>query len=148
MIPTDHDVLIERAVAWALAHVGSRDYAFQCLGFVEDAYELSNGIVLDGYASAKEEADAFGAAEQAGPPPRGALACYDCTGEINGETRNWGHIGLALGDGRVIHAWGVVRVDGYLAIENLPNAPGWTAPRYIGWAPLERVLVGAQTRPS
>jgi len=140
-----HDILIERAIAWALERVGSHDYALQCLSFVEDAYELGNGLVLDGCASAKEEADAYGASERPGPPPRGALACYDCTGDINGETPNWGHIRLSLGDGRVIHAWGVVRIDDYLAIEQL-CASGWTAPRYIGWAPLERVLVPASPR--
>jgi len=141
-----NDILIDHAMAWALEHLGSRDYAFKCLAFVEDAYELGNAIVLDGYATAKEAADAYGAAAHPGLPPRGALACYDCSGSIDDEQRNWGHIGLALGDGRVIHAWGAVRVDDYLAIQDLPNAPGWTAPRYIGWAPLERVLLGARTR--
>jgi hypothetical protein len=139
-------LLIDRAIAWALARLGSIDYLCKCLAFVEDAYELANAIVLDGYPSAKEAADGYGAAENPGPPPRGALACYDCWGEIGGERRNWGHVGLALGDGRVVHAWGAVRVDGYLAIQDLANAPGWTAPRYIGWAALERALVGARMR--
>jgi hypothetical protein len=28
----------------------------------------------------------------------------------------------------------------YLSLEQLSPAPGWTAPLYIGWVPLERVL--------
>ncbi|MGC9393937.1 MAG: hypothetical protein ACP5J4_03690 [Anaerolineae bacterium] len=35
-----------------------------------------------------------------------------------------------------------MRVDGYLDIEALDAAPGWTKPRYTGWAPAEQVLQG------
>ena len=134
--------LIDHAVQWAIAHLGSMAYPFQCLGFVEDAYELGNDIVLDGLASAKEEADAYRAADHGGVPPRGTFVFYDCSGAIGDETRNWGHVGLALDEGQVIHAWGPVRIDDYRAIEGLAGAPGWTAPRYIGWAPLSEILKG------
>ncbi len=134
---------IEGAIRWALDRLGSTEYAFKCYGFLEDAYELGNNIVLDGQGStAKEAADAYGARRDPDVPPRGAYVFYDCWGAIEGELRNWGHIGLSLGDGQVIHAWDKVRVDGYRAIESLNAAPGWTKPSYIGWAPAEEILRG------
>lgn len=41
-------------------------------------------------------------------------------------------------DGKVIHAWNRVRIDGYLAIEELSSAGEHS--RYLGWVPLQRVL--------
>ena len=91
---------VGKAVNWALSQVGSTAYATKCLGFVEDAYEVSNDIWLDGYASAKEEADAFGVIRRDGDPPRGTFVFYDCWGTLRGTCRNWGHVGISLGDGR------------------------------------------------
>jgi hypothetical protein len=71
----------------------------------------------------------------------GVYVCYDCSGTLNDERRNWGHIGLSVGDGRVIHAWGEVRLNGYLAIQEL-EVPGWTKPRTIGWVPASDILRG------
>ena len=53
---------------------------------------------------------------------------------------NWGHCGISLGDGRVIHAWDVVRIDDFMQIESMTSMAG-THPRYIGWVPLKRVLL-------
>jgi hypothetical protein len=135
------------AVAWAKARLGSGVYALRCLAFAEDAVEKGNGIEIFGGEYAKESADLYGAAEQTGAPPEAAFVFYNCSGEIGGIYRNWGHVGLSLGDGRVIHAWGRVRIDPYSAVEKLENAPGWSAPRMIGWAPVERVLLDAVARP-
>ena len=41
---------------------------------------------------------------------------------------------------RVVHAWDEVRIDRHLAVQALEAAPGWTQPRYIGWAAPERLL--------
>ena len=90
----------------------------------------------------KEMADAYDAQEDTGVPPKGAYVFYDCWGTIEGKRRNWGHVGLSMGDGRVIHAWDRVRVDQYLDIESLEAGPGWTRPEYIGWAPVSVVLEG------
>lgn len=136
------ETYIEPAIQWATAQLGCTGYPFKCLSFVEDAYELGNGIVLDGCASAKEEADAFQASQHTGLPPRGAFVFYDCWGTLMGAYRNWGHVGISLGDGTVIHAWDQVRIDGYLDIQALEAAPGWTKPEYVGWAPLETILRG------
>lgn len=137
----------EGAIAWALEKLGVPDYAGLCYAFVEDAYEFGNGIVLDGKGcTAKEAADAYGAAECSGEPPRGAYVFYDCIGALKGEHRNWGHVGLSLGDGRVIHAWDRVRIDDLRGVEELTPAPGFEKPRYIGWTPVERILQGMTVR--
>ena len=52
---------------------------------------------------------------------------------------NWGHCGVSHGDGRVIHAWDIVRIDDYLAIEDLTALTG-DHPKYLGWVALKRVL--------
>ena len=76
------------------------------------------------------------------PPPAGAYVFYACGGPVDGVRREWGHVGLALGDGQVVHAWDVVRVDDALAIPQLPPAPGWDAAQLIGWTAPEEVLRG------
>lgn len=140
------ETYVDRAVRWAMGLLGSTEYRYLCLGFVEDAYEMPNGIELDGYSYAKESADAYGAERNTGVPPRGAYVLYDCWGEIKGERKNWGHVGLSLGDGKVVHAWDKVRVDGYLEVQNLAAGPGWTRPQYVGWAPVSQVFEGATIR--
>lgn len=135
--------IADLAVAWAMSRLGDRTYTGKCYGFIEDAIEYGNGIVLDGQGStATEAADAYHPTTT-GTPPRGAYVFYDCTGPLHGATRNWGHMGLSLGDGRVIHAWDTVRIDDLHGIEQLTPRPGWTRPAYRGWVPIERVLVNA-----
>lgn len=133
---------IENAITWARERIGSTEYCLQCLAFMEDALERSNGIEIFGGNWAEESAELYGAGDNTGQPPRGAFVFYHCLGQIDGEIKDWGHGGLSLGEGLVIHAWDRVRVDGYLDIENLAPAPGWTRPEYIGWVPIEIVLKG------
>lgn len=135
-----HEALIQNAIDWARARLGSRDYLMMCLAFVEDAVEKGNGIEIFGGDSAQESADLYGAAQNPGEPPKGAFVFYATHGMANGEAVNWGHVGLCAGEGRVIHAWDEVREDDYRAVEQLAPAPGWTPPRYIGYTPIERVL--------
>jgi cell wall-associated NlpC family hydrolase len=135
-------MFIENALEWALSKMGSTEYTTKCLGFIEDAYEVSNNIWLDGYSSAKEEADAFCVKSSEETPPRGAFVFYDCFGTLMNKYRNWGHVGVSLGDGRIVHAWDKVRVDTIRAVEELDAGRGWTKPKYIGWAPVSKVLEG------
>ncbi len=138
----DFETYIANAIGWAQEHLGSADYPFLCLAFVEDAYEESNHVEIFGGDSAKESANDYEAVQNVGEPPIGAFVFYDCTGSIDGEYKNWGHVGLHIGEGKVIHAWDTVRIDGYLNMQNLTPAPGWTKPQYLGWAPTERIFVG------
>lgn len=142
---TPDALYVERAMAWALAQVGSAAYPFRCLAFVEDAYEIANQIEIFGGSTAKESADAYGVQTPALDPPAGAFVFYDCCGALFDVYQNWGHVGLSLGDGTVVHAWNQVRVDPYRAVETLHGAPGWTQPRYIGWVAVERILQGHRT---
>ena len=67
-----------------------------------------------------------------GVPERGAFVFYDCLCPSNNGSVNWGHCGISFGDGRVIHAWDMVRVDDYLAIEKLMALTG-DHPKFLGW---------------
>ncbi len=137
---------ITNAIRWAQAHLGSTDYPFLCLAFVEDAYEKSNHVEIFGGSSAKESADEYGAAQTQGEPPIGAFVFYDCLGTLNGEYKNWGHVGLHIGEGKVVHAWDKVRLDDYRDVQNLTPSPGWTKPQFIGWAPIERIFIGCRKK--
>ena len=132
-------IMTENMIRWAEERLGETQYAGWCLSFIEDALEISNGIEIFGGDSAKESAGLYADAMRDGRPERGAFVFYDCLciGE-NGPV-NWGHCGISLGDGRVIHAWDKVRIDPYPDIEKLTAMTG-DHPRYIGWVPLERVL--------
>lgn len=131
--------LVERAVTWATAQLGSTAWALRCLSFVEDAFEVPNGIEVFGGSTARESADLFDAGSAVGEPPRGSFVFFDTAGVVDGVLRPWGHVGLALGDGRMVHTWPEVRID---AIADLPSLPagGWSAPRYLGWAGPEVVV--------
>ena len=130
----------ENAIRWACSLEGRTDYCGWCLSFIEDAVEKSNGIEIFGGDCARQSALMYHDGLRFGAPEAGAFVFYDCCGTADGEPRDWGHCGLCIGEGRVIHAWDRIRIDDYLALEQLTPAPGWTQPRYIGWVPLERVL--------
>jgi glycosyltransferase involved in cell wall biosynthesis len=134
---------VRSGIAWARSMLGSAEYRFRCLGFVEDAYEISNNLELFGRDTAKESAVLYGAADTpATDPPLGAFVFYDYEGEIRGERRNWGHVGLYVGAGRIIHSWDRVRIDDYRNLSDLTRPPGFASPSYIGWAPVERIFQG------
>ena len=139
---TEFETYIANAIRWAQDRLGSTDYPLLCLAFVEDAYEESNHVEIFGGSSAKESADEYEAMRNTGEPPLGAFVFYDCSGAIEGEYKNWGHVGLYIGEGNVIHAWDKVRVDDYGDVQSLSPAPGWTKPHYLGWTPIERIFVG------
>ena len=135
--------LIDNMLIWANDKIGETKYAGWCLSFIEDALEISNDIEIFGGDSAKESADLYGDAMQKGNPDRGAFVFYDCICNSENGQVNWGHCGISLGDGNVIHAWDVVRKDNYLEIENMTALSGYH-PKYIGWVPLERVLAQSE----
>jgi cell wall-associated NlpC family hydrolase len=141
----DSSTVADNAVAWAKARLGSTSYATRCLAFVEDAIERANGIEIFGGDDARESAVLYGAHTRAGDaaPPVGALVFYDSVSTIRGQRRNWGHVGLSLGDGAIIHAWDRVRIDGVWAVEQLTPPPGGEPWSFVGWVPLSRVLEGS-----
>ena len=131
--------LTENMIRFAESKLGSTAYAGWCLAFIEDALEKSNGIEIFGGDSAKESALLYADGMRKGMPEKGAFVFYDCLCPSENGPVNWGHCGISFGDGRVIHAWDIVRVDDYLAIEKLAALTG-DHPKYLGWVALERVL--------
>ena len=131
--------LTENMIRWAKDKLGNSDYAGWCLSFIEDALEKSNGIEIYGGNSAKESALLYAEGMRQGKPERGAFVFYDCICQGPDGPVNWGHCGISLENGRIIHAWDMVRIDDYLAIEKLTALTG-DHPKYIGWVALERVL--------
>ena len=108
-------------------------------GFIEDALEKSNGIEIFGGDTAKESALLYADGMRQGIPERGAFVFYDCICQGPDGPVNWGHCGISLGDGKIIHAWDMARIDDYREIEAMTALSG-DLPRYIGWVPIERVL--------
>lgn len=137
----DFSRFADNAIAWALSNKERDDYQLKCLAFVEDAYEYSNRIEMFGGDTAAESADIY-APLRSGPPLRGSFAFYDAEGEISGIRKNWGHVGLAIEDGRLIHTWDRIRIDDHLSVEMLIPGLGWSRPVYRGWVPPEVFLRG------
>ena len=138
----EFETYIANAIHWARERLGSTNYPFLCLAFVEDAYEESNHVEIFGGNYAQASADEYGAAQNRGEPPIGAFVFYACAGPVGDEIKNWGHVGLCVGEGKVIHALDTVRIDHYLDVQSLTLAPGWSQPQFIGWTPIERIFVG------
>ena len=131
--------LTDNMIKWAKDKYGNKEYTGWCLSFIEDALEKSNGIEIFGGDSAKESALLYADGMRQGKPEKGAFVFYDCICLGPGGLVNWGHCGISLGDGDVIHAWDAVRIDAYREIEGL-TAPSGDHPKYIGWVSVERVL--------
>ncbi len=139
MVSFDMESLTENMIRWAENRVDNTEYTGWCLSFIEDALEISNGIEIFGGDSAKESCELYKDALRDGVPERGAFVFYDCYCPSDNGPVNWGHCGISLGEGRVVHAWDRVRIDDYKQIEKLTAVTG-DHPSYIGWVPIERVL--------
>jgi hypothetical protein len=115
---------------------------------VEDAFERANQIEVFSEASAALAADTLDLApfDPEHAPPAGALVFYACGGPLGGVVREWGHVGIAIGDGTVVHAWDEVRVDAIPEVPRLQPAAGWTPPRLLGWAAAAQLLRGHRPR--
>lgn len=111
------------ALEWALRQQGRRDYDFWCLKFVAHAF----GANAAGYGTAQQAANALrprdrGLPASAAPP--GALLFFHYRGR---DGVNYGHVGISLGDGRMVHAVSTVR------IERVDGVRHWRS-TYLGWA--------------
>ena len=131
--------LIQNMIRWAEDRLGGTEYAGWCLSFVEDALEKSNGIEIFGGDSAKESALLYADRMCQGKPERGVFVFYDRICQGPDGPVNWGHCGISLGGGRIIHAWDTVRIDDYREIEAMTALSG-DHPKYLGWVAVERIL--------
>ncbi len=132
--------IVENMIAYAEGLLGSEKYGGWCLSFIEDCLEKGNGIEIHGGDCARESCEMYGAFLKKGEPERGSFVFYDCLCSCEGAVHNYGHCGISLGEGRVIHALGEVRIDGYLDIENAPMGEDLPKPKYIGWVSVEDVV--------
>lgn len=123
----------------AKSEIGNREYAGQHLSFIDDALEKSGGSAVFVGNSANDSSESYSSALRFGAPERGALVFYDCLCRGENAPANYGHCGIALDGGAVIHAWNDVRIDNYLTIEKLTSRNGDHL-RYIGWVEIDRLL--------
>ena len=126
------DERIGQAIAWAEDAIEVKPtYNKRCLKFVQDAYDEETGANTDidrsGYA--KEAAEKLNAAENnEGLPPKGTFVFYDWYGEVDGVYDHWGHVGLSIGNGEIIHNFGTsIKKQDYKSLDQ-------TTLPYIGWA--------------
>lgn len=130
LVPTDTDGLgapsgdrSGGAVQWALDQQGRTDYYFWCLRFVANAF----GAQYAGYGTAQLAANALGTRDRgrsAAKAPHGALVFFRYVGR---DGVSYGHVGISLGDGRMVHAVETVRVD------HIDSSSYWRS-NYLGWA--------------
>lgn len=113
--------LMEGAIGWATAKLGSPDYNGWCLKFVRQAF---NGVssAHDAYSFfLKLGKPNLGAAP--GNAPRGSLVFYD----RHSSNQQNGHIGIALGGSKMLSALATVRVT-TLNYDNRVAFLGWSYP--------------------
>ena len=114
--PGDHG---PAALAWAKSQLHSTQWAWRCERFVEEAYGAR--FVFDSAAQAARRLPLHRSAVKAAP--RGALVYFGPDAYNHG----WGHVGLSLGDGRIVSALASVRVTDVAASRY------WSR-LYVGWA--------------
>jgi len=134
------NVYIDNMINWAVRKLGSTEYNGWCLSFVEDALEKSNNIEIFGGDSAKESLEIYKDELNLDEPEKGSFVFYDCMCfDEEKNLVNYGHVGICIGESKVIHAFDRVRIDNYLDIEKLTSLTG-DHPKYLGWVKIDRVL--------
>lgn len=128
-----HDPRIERAIKWAKGRLGSHSWDHYCLKFASDSYAKGADTTVSRFSNAKRAAaELHASSHRSTNAPRGAYVFYD---SYHGRT-NLGHVGISLGDGTMINAYGSHGVK-IMPIECTLHYIGWavppTSPRIIDW---------------
>lgn len=115
---------IEAAIDYAYNEMDTRpDYwKGYCAALVWAAYKRGAGMNNKSYSTARQMGDAL-ISHTDGNPPRGALVFWY---DKENPKKSAGHVGLSLGDGRVIHAYSAVKVSKISTV----NSHGYI---YRGW---------------
>ena len=132
---------IEEAISWANNEIGNDEWTNLCLKFVSLAYGLGANVnaKTTGWDWPNDAINKLGtkfySIDNCGNPPRGALIFFSGQGKhpkTKIDYKKYGHIGIYLGDGVLIHAYGTVK------IQNIIGAKGIEGEKYIdsyiGWA--------------
>jgi cell wall-associated NlpC family hydrolase len=118
------DPRIEAAISWARRRLGSHSWDHHCLKFVGDSYERGARTRVRRFDTAKVAAVALHASlHKDMNAPRGAYVFYD---SYHGRT-NLGHVGISLGGGMMINAYGSHGVK-IMKIKCTLHYLGWAAP--------------------
>ncbi|MEM3728579.1 MAG: NosD domain-containing protein [Candidatus Bathyarchaeia archaeon] len=124
--PRDFVYWAEAAVNWAEQRLGRGDWSGLCMQFVANAYmqeehKEAKYNAIDGareFYRFNQEPNGWLQA------PKGALIFFDMEG-----TNEYGHVGIYLGNGSIIHAYGTVKVN---TVEEAVAKPD--VGRYLGWS--------------
>lgn len=102
---------------------GTKAYSYLCLKFVGECFGAA-GLSVPTYGYAANAASKLVSSTSTNPP-RGAVVFWDWWGTIDGVYKNWGHVGISLGDGEVLHAdYNGIKVTG-LYIDSSRTYRGW-----------------------
>jgi cell wall-associated NlpC family hydrolase len=134
--PTDFAMWSENAIKWGENHTGSEDWWDEvnkqgyCLRFVANAFMQKYAEGQSVWNSPVEAAAALYRFDQEPGgwvnAPRGAIVIFDKEGK-----NNYGHVGIYLGAGRILHAHGTVQdttVEDAMAYSDVGNYLGWSYP--------------------
>lgn len=136
--PADFELWAEAAISWAQNNLGSRHWYELCLRFVANAFmqqgdppaEIPEGTWTSALDAVNGDEDfdlVLKDPDRWENAPRGALIFFGKTKE-----NQFGHVGIYLGDGRMIHSYGKVRIDDVEQIGKLDQ--GRLIGSYMGWA--------------
>lgn len=109
----------EQAVQWALGQVGAYRDSGHCLRFVNVSYGRPSGPPSAYLVWTRSNPNLH---HFSGPPPRGAVVVW--SNAIGG---GHGHIGISLGDGRMVSTTG-----GPISVLSIK---GYADSAYFGWMP-------------
>ncbi|MEM2293155.1 MAG: NosD domain-containing protein [Nitrososphaerota archaeon] len=116
----------EAAVSWAMQRLGRGDWSGLCMQFVANAY-MQEEHKPAGYNAIDGAREFYRFNQEPNgwlQAPKGALIFFDMEG-----TNEYGHVGIYLGNGSIIHAYGAVTVN---TIEETIAKPD--VGRYLGWS--------------
>lgn len=95
---------VQQAINWAKRQIGSTKYSGLCQRFVADAYAYGAGMPKRSASSAKVARKLWRVSMSRSNIPTGAAVYFDSP-----TSPQFGHVGLYIGGGQVIHAFGRVK---------------------------------------
>lgn len=146
--PPDYFIMahdqVESAISWAISQEGKTAWSGYCLGFVAKAFGQESSGWTSPEDARKKLGNRFYPAATDWNPPRGALVFFSAKGTWCDapygciDLADYGHIGIYLGNGGVVHAYGAVKVQSIVEIEQLSGRDSkgneFEIGSYIGWA--------------
>ena len=114
---------VQQAIVWARSKLGTTKYAGRCQAFVADCYAYGAGMPRKSASSAKVARALWRVSTNRNSIPVGAAVYFDSP-----TAPQYGHVGLYIGGGQVIHAFSTVKqmsVDSIIACGYAWQGWGW-----------------------